>query len=98
MQVNYRNRQIEKICTNASDAIKKYGNRTAGLIHQRVDEIGAADSVETLVQYGIGRWHQLVGDRKGQFAMDLVHPLRLVFEVIRDEIQIAEIQEIVDYH
>lgn len=41
MQVNYRNRQIEKICTNASDAIKKYGNRTAGLIHQRVDEIGA---------------------------------------------------------
>lgn len=24
--------------------------------------------------------------------------LRLVFEVIRDEIQIAEIQEIVDYH
>ena len=93
MQVNYRNRQIEKICTNASD-----GNRTAGLIHQRVDEIGAADSVETLVQYGIGRCHQLVGDRKGQFAMDLVHPLRLVFEVIRDEIQIAEIQEIVDYH
>lgn len=65
MQVNYRNRQIEKICTNASDAIKKYGNPTAGLIHQRVDEIGAADSVETLVQYGIGRCHQLVGDRKG---------------------------------
>lgn len=30
--------------------------------------------------------------------MDLVHPLRLVFEVIRDEIQVAEIQEIVDYH
>ena len=31
MQVNYRNRQIEKICTNASDATKKYGNRTAVL-------------------------------------------------------------------
>lgn len=98
MQVNYRNRQIEKICTNASDATKKYGKRTAGLIHQRVDEIDAADSVEMLVKFGIGRCHQLVGDRKGQFAMDLAHPLRLVFEVIRDEIQIAEIQEIVDYH
>ena len=33
MQVNYRNRQIEKICTNASAATKKYGKRTAGLIH-----------------------------------------------------------------
>lgn len=98
MQVNYKNRQIEKICTNASAATKKYGPRTAGLIHQRVDEIYAADSVEMLVQFRIGRCHQLVGDRKGQFAMDLEHPLRLVFEVIRDEIQIAEIQEIVDYH
>lgn len=98
MQVNYKNRQIEKICTNASAATKKYGKRTAGLIHQRVDEIYAADSVEMLVQYRIGRCHQLVGDRKGQYAMDLEHPLRLMFEVNGDGIQIAEIQEIVDYH
>lgn len=98
MQVNYKNHQIEKICTNASVAAKRFDKRTVGLIQQRVDEIHAADSVEMLVQFGIGRYHPLVGDRKGQFAMDLVHPQRLVFEVIRDEIQIAEIQEIVDYH
>lgn len=79
MQVNYKNRHIEKICTNASVAAKKFDKRTVGLIQQRVDEIHAADSVEMLVQFGIGRCHQLVGDRKGQFAMDLVHPLRLVF-------------------
>ncbi len=66
MQVNYKNRQIEKICTNASVAAKKFDNRTVGLIQQRVDEIHAADSVEMLVQFGIGRCHPLVGDRKGQ--------------------------------
>lgn len=98
MQVRYKNRHIEKICTNASVATKSFGKRTAGLIHQRIDEITAADSVEMLDQFRIGRCHQLAGDRKGQFAMDLEHPLRLVFEVIRDQIQIAEIQEIVDYH
>lgn len=98
MQVRYKNRHIEKICTNASVATKSFGKRTVGLIHQRIDEITAADSVEMLVKFRIGRCHQLVGDRKGQFAMDLEHPLRLVFEVIRDQIQIAEIQEIVDYH
>ena len=98
MQVRYKNRHIEKICTNASVATKSFGKRTAGLIHQRIDEIAAADSVEMLVQFRIGRCHQLVGDRKGHFAMDLEHPLRLVFEVIRDQIQIAEIQGIVDYH
>ena len=98
MQVKYKNRHIEKICTNASVATKSFGKRTAGLIHQRVDEIDAAESVEMLVQFRIGRCHQLVGDRKGQYAMDLEHPLRLIFEVNGDEIQIAEIQEIVDYH
>lgn len=50
------------------------------------------------MQCGIGRCHRLVGNRKGQYAMDLEHPLRLIFEVNGDEIQIAEIQEIVDYH
>lgn len=98
MQINYRSRQIEKICTNASAATEKYGKRTAGLIHQRVDEISVAVSIEMLVQFRIGRCHQLVGDRKGQYAMDLEHPLRLIFEVNGDGIQIAEIQEIVDYH
>lgn len=30
--------------------------------------------------------------------MDLVHPYRLVFEKIGNEIQIANVMEIVDYH
>ncbi|OKZ58234.1 MAG: plasmid maintenance system killer protein [Clostridiales bacterium 44_9] len=34
----------------------------------------------------------------GQFAVDLVHPYRLVFEKNGEEIQIANIIEIVDYH
>lgn len=38
------------------------------------------------------------GNRKEQYAMDLVHPYRLVFEKEGDEIQIACIIEIVDYH
>ena len=37
-------------------------------------------------------------DRKGQYAMDLVHPYRLVFEKTGDKIQIANVMEIVDYH
>lgn len=67
-------------------------------IHQRIDQLSAADSVDMLVQCHIGRCHLLAGDRAGQYAMDLVHPYRLIFIRIRDEIQIAEVQEIVDYH
>ena len=70
----------------------------AELIHQRIDEISAADSVEMMIQFRIGRCHALTQNRKGQYAVDLVHPYRLVFEKHGNTIQIAHIVEIVDYH
>ena len=67
-------------------------------IHMRIDQISAADTVEMMIQFHIGRCHPLVNNRKGQYAVDLVHPYRLVFEKNGNEIQIAHITEIVDYH
>jgi Plasmid maintenance system killer protein len=67
-------------------------------IQQRVDQIEAAISVEMMIQFRIGRCHKLTGDRKKQYAVDLIHPYRLVFEKKGNEIQIAHIMEIVDYH
>lgn len=64
----------------------------------RLTQIGAAASVEKMMEYKIGRCHPLAGERKGRFAVDLVHPYRLVFEKKGDGIQIANIMEIVDYH
>ena len=46
----------------------------------RIDQISAALSVEMMIQFRIGRCHQLKGNRKNQFAVNLVHPYRLVFE------------------
>lgn len=99
MEIIYKTRKIEKVCTIASEAEKKYGLEMAHKIHQRIDEIDASDTVEEMVQFHIGRCHPLKGDRKGQYAMDLIiHPYRLVFKKIGSEIQIANVMEIVDYH
>ncbi|MBO5354126.1 MAG: type II toxin-antitoxin system RelE/ParE family toxin [Lachnospiraceae bacterium] len=98
MQIEYKTKKMEKICTNFSEATKKHGCEMAEKIHQRIDEIKAALSVEMMVQFGIGRCHRLEGDRKNQYAVDLVHPYRLVFEKKGKEIQIANIVEVVDYH
>lgn len=70
----------------------------AELIHQRIDEITDADSVEQMIQFGIERCHPLHNNRKGQYAVDLVHPKRLVFKKIKDEIRIVCVIEIIDYH
>lgn len=98
LQISYRNKQIRKICTVAKDAEKAYGKEMAEKIHLRIDQISAADSVEMMIVLKIGRCHPLHGDRKGQFALDLIHPYRLVFEKTGEEIQIVKIMEIVDYH
>lgn len=98
MDVKYRNKGIEKVCTNASVAEKKYGSNMAEKIHQRIDQIKAAESVEQMIQFKIGRCHPLHQNREGQYAVDLVHPQRLVFEKEGNEIQIANIIEIIDYH
>ena len=82
LKITYKTRKIEKVCTIAIEAEKKYGLEMAEKIHQRIDEIDASDTVEDMVQ----------------FHMDLVHPYRLVFEKVGNEIQIANVMEIVDYH
>jgi len=64
----------------------------------RIGEIEAADTVEDMIKYRIGRCHPLTNNRKGQYAVDLVHPYRLVFEKSGNKIQVAHIMEIVDYH
>ena len=98
MDITYKNRKIEKVCTDAKTAERTYGREMADKIHQRIDEIDAADTVEMMIKFHIGRCHSLTQNRTGQYAVDLVHPYRLVFEKNGDKIQIANILEIVDYH
>lgn len=98
MKVEYKNRSIEKVCEDAYVAERKYGRDMAEKIQQRIDQIRAADSIEMMIQFKIGRCHPLHQNRKNQYAVDLVHPQRLVFEKLGNEIQIAYIVEIVDYH
>lgn len=98
MQVKYRTNKLQKQCTNFFEARKAYGLAVAEKLHQRIDEITAADSIEMLVQCKIGRCHPLHGNRKDQFAMDLVHPHRLVFEKYNGQLHVVQVVEIVDYH
>ena len=57
------------------------------------------------------RRHQLTGKRRGQYAVDLIHPYRLVFEAAHepvprkengaidtDQVTAITIIEVVDYH
>lgn len=98
MEITYKTEKLRKVCTIPKEADRKYGSEMTAKIHQRIDEISASDTVEEMIRWHIGRCHRLQGDRGGQYAVDLIHPYRLVFEKKRNEIRIVNILEIVDYH
>ena len=98
MDITYKNKKIQKVCTDAATAERNYGIKMAAKIQQRIAEISAADTVEILVQFHIGRCHPLTQNRKGQYAMDLIHPYRLIFEKYGLQVHVVKIIEIVDYH
>ncbi len=94
LDITYKSNRLQKVCTDARTADRTYGNEMAEKIQMRIDEIKAADTVEEMIQFHIGRCHPLVHNRKGQYVVDLVHPYRLVFEKHGNDIQIAHIMEI----
>lgn len=98
MKLTYSSKGLERICTEAEAAIRKYGVRMAVRIHGCIKQIAAADNVQILINGHIGRCHSLSHDRKGQYAMDLIHPYRLVFSVKGESVQTARIIEVTDYH
>lgn len=67
-------------------------------ISQRIDELQAADSVDVLIRYSVGRCHPLKGNRIGQYAMNLIQPYRLVFEHNGYTLELVKIISIEDYH
>lgn len=98
MIIHYKDKKLEKVCTDATAARKKYGAKMAEEIHTCIDALAAAETVELLIQWRICRCHPLTGNRKDQYAMDLDHPYRLIFEKGKDGSLYVNVIEIVDYH
>jgi proteic killer suppression protein len=110
MDIIVNNKKLKKILEDKSKIRKKYGTEMADKIMQRIDDMKCAENLEILMKLP-GNHHPLTGDRKGQFACNLVKSYRLIYRPANDtlpiddngnliysEITIVEILEIVDYH
>jgi len=110
MNISFDDNKLRKYANNDKQAIIKLGQRRAILYKQRLDDLFDAETLEE-VRNLPGNYHELKSNRKGQWACDLDHPYRLIFEphenpipinesgqYIWIEIKGVEIIEIVDYH
>jgi len=110
VEITFKNRRLEKLANDYNRSIRELGPKRAKLFIRRLNDLKLADNLE-YVKNLPGKYHELVGDRKGQFACDLDHPYRLIFEPHENpvpidehgwkiwiEIKGVEIIEIEDYH
>jgi len=72
--LTYKSKKREKECKDYTKAVKSYGPRSAKKLHRRVKELTAANSLDKMVEFMLGRCHPLSGDLKGKYALDLAHP------------------------
>lgn len=110
MDITFANKKLAKCANNFTYAQKKLGHERAVKYHQRMGDLRDVESFNDL-QSLPGKFHNLSGNRSGQWSCDLDHPYRLIFEPaikliptnvhgspILTEMKIVEIIEIVDYH
>lgn len=110
MDITFSNNKLKKYAENESICKKKLGEVRSKLYMARLRDLLSAETLED-VRYLPGHYHELVENRKGQWACDLDQPYRLIFEphedpiptdkdgkYIRIEIKGVEIVEIENYH
>ncbi len=112
MDIWFTSARTQKLFSAKNNLAKKYGDKMATRIWQRLADLKACANFREAFSVP-GRLHPLKGGGDGQFAMDLVHPNRLILEPANeplpfvdeekrqldyDSIVEIEIAGVVDYH
>lgn len=91
MKVEFRVKKFAQQCLDDKARKKAFGAERAKKVRIRLSALKAATTLEDL-RLVPGRFHELTGDRAGQFATSLDGPYRLIFEPIVSEEE-AELHE-----
>ena len=103
-------RKLNKIVNDDRKMQKDFGTIRAKELRERLAQLSFAVDLEE-VRHLPGNYHELIGERKGQWACDLDQPYRLIFtphenpipanehgQFVWAEIHGVEIKEIINYH
>lgn len=89
MNIVFTSKKLAKLCNSMLELKKAYGLPKARKIGQRLLELAAAATLADLSHLPPQRCHKLEGNRAGQFAVDTIHPYRIVFEPAHDPVPIS---------
>jgi proteic killer suppression protein len=85
VDVDFKTEKLRKQCNEDKEMVKVHGPCRAQKLRQRLDDLRAAPNLYIMRSLP-GRCHELKGDKKGELAVDLDHPYRLIFEPVGENI------------
>ena len=104
MEIVFKSKKLRKIFSSSTTLSKNYGNNQARKIVQRLNEFKAAESLNDIKMLIFPRLHLLQGNLQGYWAVDVMHPFRIILEPLDgsatnlSSITKIKIIEIKDYH
>ena len=109
MDIVFRTRKLERTFNSEQELVKEYGKQCARKIRIRMAVLRAATSLADVPTAPPDRCHELKGNKNGHFAVDLVHPFRLVFrphgielqkagKIRKETVSVIMITDVEDYH
>ena len=85
MVVHYKNNSLKKSVKDLTSISKHYGTK-AKSVNQRIKELEAAHSLETMRQIPAANCHELKGELKGMLAVDISANYRIIFEPLAEPV------------
>jgi proteic killer suppression protein len=86
MDIVFESRKLQKIFSSDKELSRAYGETRAQAIKRRILVLLAAANLDQVPKLPPDKCHPLLGQRKGQFAVYIGQPFRLIFEPAHDPI------------
>lgn len=94
MEVRFRTKKLQRQYEQANEAKRAFGATVARKYIQRVNIIKSAENLDELRKLPGLRCHELKGNRRGQWAINLTGFFRLIFCLEGVQLHIARIEEV----
>jgi plasmid maintenance system killer protein len=85
VRISYKSNKLKKSLTEAKEMQKAFGDM-AKKVNQRMKELSASDNLQVLKSIPAANCHELRGNRKGEFAVDISANYRIIFVPDHDPI------------
>ncbi len=84
MEILFGTRSLQRDCNDSKRRRRRWGE-SGDRLGRRLDDLRAISTLAGAFSLP-GRLHPLIGDRAGQFSLDLKHPHRLLLEPVGDPV------------